>query len=400
MATAKIPRRGVRPPAASWTLSLNDPTVRAIVWQAVALVVVVGVGWFLVNNTMKNLEARNIASGFGFLQRESGFAIGEAVIPFSPADTYSRALFVGFLNTIQVAVAGVILATILGTLIGLARLSTNWLLAKGASVYVEVMRNLPLLLQLFFWYAIITENMPGPREALHPAPGVYVSNRGIKFPLLEDHPVHDYMLVALMVGILAAYLMARWAKQRQNLTGQQFPVLPAGAGLIIGIPAVVWLLGGAPTGLDLPTLRGFNFAGGGTLTPEFAALLAGLVTYTAAFIAEIVRSGILAVSHGQTEAASALGLRRGLVMRLVVLPQALRVIVPPMTSQYLNLTKNSSLAVAIGYPDLVSIANTTMNQTGQAIEGIAIIMAVYLAISLTISVLMNWYNRRIRLVER
>lgn len=400
MASSNAVRGRARPPSASINWSLNDPTVRAILYQVAVIGAVVAVGWYLVSNTLHNLEARKIASGFGFLQRESGFGIGETLVSFSPADTYFRALYVGLLNTLRVAVIGIVLATVLGTLIGLARLSRNWLLAKGASIYVEVMRNLPLLLQLFFWYAVITENLPGPRQAISPAPGFFLSNRGIKFPTPADLPIFDYMLFALVIGIVASYGVHRWASQRQMATGRQFPVLWASLGLVIGLPAIVWLLGGAPAALDWPELKGFNFQGGGTLTPEFAALLFGLVTYTASFIAEIVRSGILAVSHGQTEAALALGLRRSLVMRLVVLPQALRVIVPPTTSQYLNLTKNSSLAVAIGYPDLVSIANTTMNQTGQAIEGIAIIMLVYLTISLSISAFMNWYNKHIALVER
>ena len=288
---------------------------------------------------MANLEERRIASGFGFLQREAGFEIGEsAFLRYGAADSYLRALFVGLTNTLLVAAIGVVLATILGTFIGLFRLSKNFLLRTLSGAYIEFIRNVPLLVQLFFWYAIITENLPGPRDALQPFAGVFLSNRGIALPVVAS-----------------------------------------------------WL----PFSLEIPRLEGFNFAGGAVLTPEFAALVAGLVFYTAAFIAEIVRAGVLAVSRGQVDAANALGLTRRAALRYVVLPQALRLVVPPMTSQYLNLTKNSSLAVAIGYPDLVSIANTTMNQTGQAIEGIAIIMAVYLTISLSISALMNWYNRRV-----
>ena len=281
---------------------------------------------------MTNLEERRIASGFGFLQREAGFEIGETVfLRYGAADTYLKALLVGLTNTLAVALIGVILATVLGTIIGLCRLARNFLVRNFAAGYVEFIRNVPLLVQLFFWYAIITEGLPGPREALSPLPGVFLSNRGIFLPTLTS----------------------------------------------------------------VPELQGFNFVGGMSMTPEFAALLVGLAIYTAAFIAEIVRAGILAVDRGQTEAARALGLSRPQTTRLIVLPQALRVIVPPMTNQYLNLTKNSSLAVAIGYPDLVSIANTTMNQTGQAIEGVAIIMAVYLTISLSISAFMNWYNAHV-----
>jgi general L-amino acid transport system permease protein len=354
--------------------------------------------WFFVSNTTKNLEALRVASGFGFLQREAGFEIGETTfIPFGAADTYLRAFVVGLANTFRVALLGIAIATLLGTLIGLARLSSNWLVAKLAAVYVEVMRNIPLLVQLFFWYAIIAENLPGPREALSPLPGVFLSNRGIAVPVPEPHPAYGWMLAALVAGVAAAVGVARWGRARQAATGQPPPGAWVGFALIAGTPFVVFFLFGMPLAWNRPELAGFNFTGGAALTPEFAALLTGLATYTAAFIAEIVRAGVLAVDKGQFEAADSLGLPRRRAMRLVILPQALRVIVPPMTSQYLNLTKNSSLAVAIGYPDLVSIANTTMNQTGQAIEGIAIIMLVYLTISLSISAFMNWYNRRIAL---
>jgi len=371
---------------------------RAAALQALLVAAVVAVVWLLATITAQNLEARRIASGFGFLQREAGFEIGETpFLAYSAADTYARAIAVGLINTFRVALIGIVLATVLGTLIGLARLSRNWLLARLATGYVELLRNVPLLVQLFFLYVIITENLPGPRQALHPLPGVFLSNRGIAFPVLEPDPVHGWMAAALVLGLVLAVLLVRWARRRQALTGQPFPALAAGTALALGVPLVVFLAAGAPLALARPELRGFNFAGGGALTPEFAALLGGLTLYTAAFIAETVRAGVLAVDRGQSEAAYALGLPPRRTMRLVILPQALRVIVPPLTSQFLNLTKNSSLAVAIGYPDLVSIANTTMNQTGQAIEGIAIIMAVYLTISLSISALMNWYNRRIAL---
>ncbi len=389
-----------RPPSSGFNLSLNNPDVRAVLYQILVVGVVGFVVWYLISNTMANLETRKIATGFGFLGREAGLPIGEHLIEYSPADTYARALFVGLLNTLRVAILGIILATILGTIIGIARLSRNWLVAQSARVYVEVMRNLPLLLQLLFWWTLFRDMFPGPRDALSPLSGIFLSNRGIKIPSLVWEQAHTITLIAVVIGIVATYALNRWAKQRQALTGKQFPMLRAAAGLIVGLPLLVFLAFGAPITLERPVLRGFNFVGGATLTPEFAALLIGLVTYTAAFIAEIVRSGILAVSHGQTEAALAVGLKRGLVLRLVVLPQALRVIVPPTTSQYLNITKNSSLAVAIGYPDIVSVANTTLNQTGQAIEGIAIIMAVYLTISLSISLFMNWYNKHIALVER
>jgi general L-amino acid transport system permease protein len=388
---------GIEPTApAFW----NNPSVRAVVYQIVLVGGVIAVGAYLVHNTLVNLERQGIATGFGFLHREAAFEIGESLIEYSPADTYGRALLVGLLNTLCVAGIGIVLATILGTVMGIARLSSNWLIRKLASFYVETVRNVPVLLQLIVWWDILRVSAPGPREAWQILPGVFVSNRGVVFPLPVDDPIHAWMAGAFVVAIAAAVMVTRWARRRQMATGEQFPVLKTNAALIIGLPLAVFVAGGMPTALDMPVLKGFNFSGGHIVSPEFVALLVGLVVYTGAFIAEIVRAGIIAVSWGQSEAAMALGLRRGLALRLVVLPQALRVIVPPMTSQYLNLTKNSSLAVAIGFPDLTSISNTTMNQTGQAIEGIALAMAVYLTISLLISLFMNWYNQFVRLVER
>jgi general L-amino acid transport system permease protein len=395
----EISRRdvGITPTApAFW----NNPAVRAIAYQIVLVGGVVAFGAYLVHNTLVNLDRQGIATGFGFLNREAAFEIGESLIEYSPASTYGRALLVGLLNTLCVAGVGVVLATILGTLIGIARLSSNWLISKLASAYVETIRNIPVLLQLIVWWDILRVSAPGPREAWQPVPDVFVSNRGVIFPTPVYHALYPWMAGALVIGIIASIFVGRWAHARQMATGEQFPTLKVNAALIIGLPLIVFVIGGMPFDLDKPVLRGFNFAGGHFVSPEFVALLVGLTVYTAAFIAEIVRAGIIAVSWGQSEAAMALGLRRGLALRLVVLPQALRVIVPPMTSQYLNLTKNSSLAVAIGFPDLTSISNTTMNQTGQAIEGIALAMAVYLTISLLISLFMNWYNQFVRLVER
>ena len=386
--------RSSRPPP--W----RDPRVRGIVLQVLFVAVIAAFFAFLAHNTIVNLRRQNIASGFGFLDREAAFGIGESLIAYTPADTYARAFLVGLTNTLYVAALGIVLATIVGTLMGLARLSRNWLVARLAQIYVETFRNIPLLLQLFFWWALLREAAPGPREAWQVLPDVFVSNRGIVFPVPREHPAFQWMGLAFVVGAAAAYFVHRWARARQAQTGRQFPAGWVGLGLILGLPLLVFLGFGAPLALDVPALKGFNFAGGAALSPEFGALLLGLVIYTGSFIAEIVRAGILAVSWGQSEAAMALGLKPGQRMRLVVLPQALRVIVPPMTSEYLSLTKNSSLAVAIGYPDLVSIANTTMNQTGQAVEGIAMIMAVYLVISLVISLFMNLYNRAVALVER
>ena len=384
----------------SRTAIWNDPRWRAIFYQVVVVGSLILLIWYLISNTLSNLERQQIASGFGFLEREAGFEVSESMVSFSAADNYGRAFIVGILNTLKVSVVGIILATLVGTLVGIARLSSNWLVARLAAVYVETLRNIPVLLQLFVWYGVITVSLPGPREAANPLPGVFLSNRGIFLPVPEAHRAFELAGIALVIGIALTSVVHRWGRQRQNQTGKPFPIFAVGAGLIIGLPVLAWLAGGAPTAMDVPEFGRFRFSGGIVLTPEFAALLLGLSFYTASFIAEIVRSGITAVSYGQTEAAAALGLRKSLILRLVVLPQALRVIIPPTTSQYLNLTKNSSLAVAIGYPDLVHIGNTTLNQTGQAIEAVSIFMTVYLSLSLGISLFMNWYNRRIALVER
>jgi general L-amino acid transport system permease protein len=378
----------------------RDPKIRGIAYQVVFVAAVVGAGALLIHNMLGNISRQNIATGFGFLHKEAAFGIGESLIPYTPADTYGRAFLVGLTNTLHVATLGVVFATILGTVMGLARLSGNWLVAKLAQIYVETFRNIPLLLQLFFWWGFLNKAAPAPRQAWQILPDVFVSNRGIVFPVPQASPADPWIALALLVGVVLTFVVRRWAKQRQAATGQQFPTGWVGLGLIIGLPAIVFIAAGAPLALDVPSLKGFNFSGGSSMSPEFAALLLGLVIYTGTFIAEIVRAGILAVSWGQTEAAMALGLKPSHRMRLVVLPQALRVIIPPLTSQYLSLTKNSSLAVAIGFPDLVSVANTTMNQTGQAVEGIIMIMVVYLVISLTISLAMNLYNRSVALVER
>ena len=382
----------------SW--SWSNPRTRAWVYQAILVLLVGGVAAYLVSNTLANLQARNISSGFGFLDQEAGFAIGESVVDYQPSDSYARAIWAGLLNTLKVSVIGIVLSTVLGGIVGIARLSANWLLARLAAVYVEIFRNIPLLLQLFFWYALITETMPGPRQAHALLPGVFLSNRGLHLATLQGNSV-DGIFAGLGLAIVASLALAHVARRRRRasngrfLAKPRFPLAYMIPGLLLLMPTAGWVLGGASLSFDVPVLKGFNFAGGATLSPEFTALLTGLVLYTAAFTAEVVRSGIQSVPAGQWEAASALGLSRSLVLRLVVLPQALRVIVPPMTSQYLNLTKNSSLAIAIGYPDLVSVVNTTLNQTGQAIEGVLIIMAAYLTISLSISIFMNLYNKRI-----
>lgn len=380
-------------------ISWNDPAFRAIVYQIAVLGIVAYVAWYLVTNTMHNLSVRNITTGFDFLDREAGFAIGESSIAYSPADTYKRAILVGIVNTLQVSALGIILSTLLGTIIGVARLSMNWLVGRLATVYVEVIRNVPLLIQLFFWYVLITENLPGPRQALRPVEGVFLSNRGLKFPALQGDSL-SWILYGLLLAALCTFVFYYRSRRHQEKTGKTFPVLSTGLLMLLVFPFIGYFLGGASLALEYPELRGFNFTGGLSISPELSALLAGLVIYTSAFVAEIVRSGIQSIGSGQWEAASSIGLGKARVLRLVILPQALRVMIPPLTSTYLNLTKNSSLAVAIGYPDIVSVVNTTLNQTGQAIEGVLIIMAAYLTVSLSISVFMNWYNRHIALVER
>jgi general L-amino acid transport system permease protein len=377
-----------------------DPKKRAVLFQAATLCAVGLLGYYLVSNVLANLERQSIATGWGFLGKEASFEIGESMIPYSAASSYLRALAVGALNTLLVAFVGNLVTIVLGTLIGVARLSSNWLVSKIAAVYIEVMQDIPVLLQLFFWYAIFYETMPSPRQALNPVSGVFLCNRGVMFTVPEAHPAHALMGAALVLAGVAAWAVRRWARKRQDRTGQPFPTFRVSLAMIVGIPLLAWWVGGAPTAMDVPELQGFNFKGGLTVSPEFFALVMGLVLYTAAFVAEVVRAGIQSVSKGQTEAAMSIGLRPTMVLNLVILPQALRVIIPPLTSQMLNLTKNSSLAVAIGYPDFVSVANTTINQTGQAIEGVAMIMSVYLIFSLSTSAFMNWYNKRAALVER
>ena len=387
-------------PAKGLSLSWSDPRFRAIVWQVVIVGLIVGGIWYLAANTAANLQERRIATGFDFLGRAAGIPIGEHLISYDPAiNTYGRAFVIGVLNTLLVTVIGVILTTLLGTFVGIASLANNWLLSRLCRAYVETMRDVPLLLHLLFWYSLML-TLPPVREAMEVMAGVFVSNSGVKVPLLVWQPAHTWALAAFALGCVATWFAARRATAVQNATGARPRVWPVAVGTLLVLPLVVWAAMGAPFTLELPVKSRFRFEGGATISPEFLALMIGLVLYHSAYAAEIVRSGILSVPSGQWEAGGALGLKRGTMLRQIVLPQALRVIIPPMTSTYLGVAKNSSLAVAIGYPDLVSIVNTTLNQTGQAIEGIALIMAVYLSISLSISLFMNWYNARIALVER
>lgn len=380
---------------------LNDPQVRAWLFQIIAVVAVVALGWFLFQNTQANLEKRGIISGFAFLNNSAGFGIAQHLIDYTESDSYVRVFVIGLLNTLLVSVIGIVLASILGFLLGVARLSPNWLINKLATVYIEIFRNIPPLLQILFWYFAVFLALPGPRQSLDVGETFFLNSRGLYLPApspSESFGLFAVVLLATIVGIVA---LGRWAKKRREATGQIFPLLWTSLALIVVLPGLAVLVGGNPLQWSVPQLAGFNFRGGWVMIPELMALTLALTIYTAAFIAENVRSGIMAVSHGQTEAARSLGLRPGITLRLVIIPQALRVIVPPLTSQYLNLAKNSSLAAGIGYPDMVSLfAGTVLNQTGQAIEVIAITMSVYLAISISISLLMNWYNKRIALTER
>jgi general L-amino acid transport system permease protein len=379
---------------------VNNPKVRGYAAQALLIAVLIWAGYEIVVNTAANLTRLNKGFGFDFLGQGAGFDIIQTLIPYSSASSYGRAILVGFWNTVLVASLGILLSTVLGFIMGVMRLSKNFLVSSAATIYIETIRNVPLLLQIFVWYALVLKPLPGPKEAVNFFDTIYLSNRGLTTPAPIFGDGALLALVMLIVAIVGAFILRRWALRRQERTGEQFPHVLVGLAAIVLAPIVGLLLAGWPLTFDYPKLGGFNFSGGLTMIPEFMALLTALVIYTAAFIAEIVRAGIMAVSHGQTEAAGALGLRHGLTLRLVVLPQALRVIIPPLISQFLNLTKNSSLAVAIAYPDFFAMIGTVNNQSGRAIEVIIIAIVVYLSLSLLTSAIMNWYNARKRLVER
>ncbi|AJR09023.1 putative amino acid ABC transporter, permease protein [Photobacterium gaetbulicola Gung47] len=380
---------------------LYNPTFRSVLFQALAAAALCYFVYSIINNALTNLDQRGIATGFGFLSQEAGFGIGLSLIDYDETYSYGRTFFVGLLNTALVSVLGILLATLLGFIIGIARLSSNWLVSRFAAVYIEIFRNVPLLLQIFFWYFAVLQALPSPRNSLSFGESVFLNVRGLYFAKPVFGPNAYWIGLALIAAIVSGISYAIYAKKKQKATGQQSPILWVSLSLLVVLPTFSYFASGQPVYLEVPELKGFNFRGGIGIIPELAALLLALSIYTASFIAEIVRAGINAVSHGQTEAALSLGLPQGKTLRLVVIPQALRIIIPPLTSQYLNLTKNSSLAMAIGYPDLVSVfAGTTLNQTGQAIEIIAMTMAVYLALSLFTSLLMNIYNRKVALVER
>ena len=388
-------------PTVKRDFSFGNPTVRAWLYQIVAIVAVFAVVGYLIHNTVINLANRGITSGFGFLERNAGFGIVQHLIDYSEGDTYARVFMVGLTNTLLVSALCIVFASILGFAIGLARLSDNWLLRKLSTIYIETFRNIPPLLQIFFWYFAVLRNLPGPRQALNAFDLAFVSNRGLYIPWPEYAPGTWPFLIALAIAIAASAALFRFNRKHQLKTGQLRRTWPAAAGLIVLLPLIAHTLFGAATHWDVPELRGFNFRGGFAMIPFFFNDTAATEIYTSSFIAEVIRAGIQSVPHGQSEAARSLGLPNPVTLRQVIIPQAMRVIIPPLTSQYLNIVKNSSLAAAIGYPDMVSLfAGTVLNQTGQAIETIAITMAVYLIISLLISLLMNLYNRKIALVER
>ena len=378
-----------------WT----DERSRGLIFQ---ILVVLGLAIFvafIVSNTIANLQNAGLASGFGFLVDPAFFDINQKLIEYSSTSTFGRALVVGILNTILVSSMGIVAATVIGFFAGVIRLSPNFLLSRMAGVYVEITRNVPVLLQIIFWWVVLS-GLPKVRESVSVGETVFLNNRGVRLPSPVLETGFQWVTVAFIIGIVATVIIGRWAQSRQNISGERFPVALCGLALIVGLPSAVYWIAGTPVSWDVPELTRFNFRGGINITPELVALWFALSTYTGAFISEIVRAGIVSVSKGQTEAAGSLGLRPRQTMRLVIIPQALRVIIPPLTSQYLNLTKNSSLAIAIGYQDLVSIGGTILNQSGQALEVVGIWMVIYLSLSLLTSTFMNWYNKRIALIER
>jgi general L-amino acid transport system permease protein len=402
MAITDDPRMSGRPrmEAAAKPSFFYRPEVRSAIYQILTVAALSWLAYVIVMNTAENMRRQNIASGFGFLGTTAGFDISQNLIEYANTSNYGRAFMVGVWNTVLVAVIGCFLATFLGFFVGIARLSSNWVVAKLATVYIETIRNVPLLLQLFLWYFGVLKALPGPRQSYNAADTVFLNVRGLYMPKPEWLDGSGFFFVSIVLAIIGSILIAMWSNKRQMATGQRFPVLWSSLALIILLPTAVFYLMGKPVAFDYPKLQGFNFTGGSVLQPEFVALLVGLTIYTAAFIGEIVRAGILGVPKGQWEASKAVGLKNGPLLRLVVIPQAMRIIIPPLTSNYLNLTKNSSLAVAIGYPDLVSVGGTILNQTGQAVEAILMIMLVYLTLSLLTSAFMNWYNAKMALVER
>ena len=378
---------------------LGSKTVRAWCYQFLLAALLAGFSWWLYSNVVDNMRTQRIATGFGFLEQSAQFAIGETLIDFRPSDSYARAVLVGLLNTLYISVCGIVLATTLGFIVGLGRVSKNWLLVKLAEGYVELLRNVPVILQVIFW-SVIIRNLPSPRDAIQLADVGFLTNRGLTFAIVQSHPGWLLTLYALLAALALSVGLSALARRQRERHGRIWPLARLRMALIIGLPLLVWAISGAPHELNRPELRGFNFKGGFTISPEFTALLLGIALYSSAFIAEIVRAGIQSVPKGQIEAANSLSLSAWQRVRHVIIPQAMRVMVPPLASQYVSLAKNSSIAVVVGYPELANISNTLMNQTGQALEAIAIMMVVYLIISGTTSLLMNLFNRYVAIKER
>jgi general L-amino acid transport system permease protein len=397
MADVTLPASRTEKPRGSL---LNDPSVRGIIYQVLTALIFVILVYFVWTNTVENLRRANVSFGFSFLNGRAGFDVGQSLIAFSSDSTYARALYVGLYNTLLVAITGIITATIIGFIVGIGRLSHNWLIAKICTVYVELFRNIPPLLVIFFWYSGVLAVLPQPRESIDLPFNSFLNNRGLAFPKAIFGDSFWLVLVALVVAVALAFLLRRYSIQKRMATGQGLPILWPSLAMIVGLPVLTFLVLGGPLSFDYPVEGKFNLTGGSVIGPEFMSLFLALSFYTASFIAEIVRSGIRAVPQGQSEAAGALGLRSGYTTRFIVVPQAMRIIIPPLTSQYLNLTKNSSLAIAIGYSDLVSVGGTILNQSGHTVEIVVIWMVVYLSISLVTSLFMNWFNAKMALVER
>lgn len=380
---------------------LRNQKIRGIIFQLLTVIGLVAFLWYIGTNTVANIEQRGIQTGFGFLNGTAGFGIDQSPIPYTEENTHGRVFIVGLLNTIIIAFVGIICATLVGLIIGILRLSRNWLIAKLAKAYVDFFRNIPLLLQILFWYNVVLRAMPNPKQSFNFFDMIFINNRDLYFPLPEYNTTFFMMVGSLFCALFAAIALNAWANKRKEATGEDFIVFPFAIGIFILFPVLAYFIGGAHLNFSFPELRGFNFKGGKTLSPEFLALTFALTIYTATFIAEAVRSGIEAVSHGQKEAAASMGFSPYQSLKLVILPQAIRIAIPPIINQYLNLIKNSSLATAVGYPEIVTVfAGTSLNQVGQAIEIISMTMLVYLIISLIVSALLNWFNHKMKIQER
>lgn len=380
---------------------LNDERVRSVLYQAIVAIVVIAVARYLFTNTSENLQARGMSAGFDFLTSSAGFSIAWSVLPYTAGDSYFHVYLVGIGNTLMVALVAILCTTLLGFFIGIMRLSKNWLISQIAAWYVEILRNTPLLLQILFWFLAVFSLLPRPNKSLSFLDLFFLNNRGLYMPAPVPGEGFNVTLIAVLVAIAATYALAVWARKRHFATGQRFPAFWTGLGVLFGLPLLVFLVTGSPLSFDYAALKGFNFQGGASVPPAFCALLLALVIYHSAYMAEAVRAGIMSVSHGQTEAAYSLGLRPGMTLRLVIIPQAMRAVVPPMISNWMNVVKNSSLAIAIGYPDLVAVyMQTSLNQSGHAIEIVAMVMLFYMSVSLSISFALNYYNKIVQLKER